>query len=130
MPIKAALETLACPYASDLLRRVGDKWSVSTIILLESGTKRFNELLKASEGISQRILTLTLRNLERDGFVERVVISKSTLHVEYSLTALGSSLLILMGGVITWADQNRDLVKDARVKFDAIREDGFSSANK
>ena len=130
MPIKAALETLACPYASDLLRRVGDKWSVSTIILLESGTKRFNELLKASEGISQRILTLTLRNLERDGFVERAVISNSTLHVEYSLTALGSSLLSLMGGVITWAYQNRDLVKDARLKFDAIREDRFSSANK
>jgi len=83
----------ACPAVREVLSRVGDKWSVQIVALLGDGSKRFSELRRAIEGISQRMLTLTLRNLERDGLVTRTVFPEIPPRVDYELTRLGETLL-------------------------------------
>src|SRR5437588_11417532 len=82
-----------CRAVSEVLARVGDKWTVLVVTVLGEGPKRFNELRRALGSISQRMLTLTLRGLERDGLVTRTVFPSIPSHVEYELTRLGHSLL-------------------------------------
>jgi DNA-binding HxlR family transcriptional regulator len=97
---------------------VGDKWSVQVVVQLGSGPKRFNELRRIVSGISQRMLTLTLRSLERDGLVTRTVYPTIPPKVEYRLTGLGCSLLKTVRGLGEWAIQNRDEILAARRRFD------------
>lgn len=107
-----------CKGVTDILVRVGDKWSVLIIMLLGTGTKRFNEMRRLVHGISQRMLTLTLRGLERDGLVTRTVFPTIPPRVDYELTPLGESLLKPISGLGEWAYANRSEVDAARSRFD------------
>jgi DNA-binding HxlR family transcriptional regulator len=102
----------------EVLHRVGDKWSVLVIVLLGNGTKRFSELRRTIEGISQRMLTLTLRGLERDGLVLRTVYPTVPPRVEYGLTPLGKTLLSTVTELANWANSNRKDIERARADFD------------
>lgn len=108
-----------CPAVREVLNRVGDKWSVQIVALLGDGAMRFSELRRSIEGISQRMLTLTLRGLERDGLIERTVFPEIPPRVEYELTRLGNTLLEPIQGLAEWAERYRTSIQDARAKFDA-----------
>jgi DNA-binding HxlR family transcriptional regulator len=108
-----------CRAVSEVLERVGDKWTVLVVVTLGEGPKRFNELRRAIASISQRMLTLTLRGLERDGFVTRSVFATIPPRVDYELTELGHSLLEPVGALGSWARQNRLKIQQARLRFDA-----------
>jgi DNA-binding HxlR family transcriptional regulator len=110
-----------CRAVSEVLDRVGDKWSVLVVAMLGDGPKRFNELRRAIASISQRMLTLTLRGLERDGLVTRTVFPTIPPRVDYELTELGRSLLAPVNALGTWARQNRQKIQQARIQFDATQ---------
>jgi DNA-binding HxlR family transcriptional regulator len=107
-----------CRAVSEVLARVGDKWTVLVVSTLGDGPKRFNELRKALGSISQRMLTLTLRGLERDGLVTRTVFPTNPPRVDYELTRLGRSLLDPVSELGSWARKNRPAIHDARARFD------------
>jgi DNA-binding HxlR family transcriptional regulator len=107
-----------CRAVSEVLARVGDKWTVLVVSAMGDGPKRFNELRRALGSISQRMLTLTLRGLERDGLVTRTVFPTIPPRVDYELTRLGRSLLEPVSGLGLWARQNRIAVQEARDRFD------------
>ena len=107
-------------YAREVLERIGDKWSVCVIYTLgEAKTLRFNALRARLTGISQRMLTVTLRALERDGLVKRRVFPEVPPRVEYSLTALGATLRQLVSGFMTWSNEHLSEVAAARSRYDA-----------
>jgi DNA-binding HxlR family transcriptional regulator len=108
---------------SEILQRIGDKWSVLVVMTLSDGPKRFSELRRALHGISQRMLTLTLRGLERDGLVSRTVTPSIPPRVDYELTSLGRSLQQPVVALGQWALANRTAVEAARAAFDARVED-------
>ena len=108
-----------CRAISEVLSRVGDKWTVLVVESLGPGPKRFNELRRGLGSISQRMLTLTLRALERDGLVTRTVYPTIPPRVDYELTKLGRSLLVPVNGLSAWARANRPAMDAARQKFDA-----------
>jgi DNA-binding HxlR family transcriptional regulator len=108
-----------CRAVSEVLARVGDKWTVLVVSTLGAGPKRFNELRRGLGSISQRMLTLTLRALERDGLVTRTVFPTIPPRVDYALTRLGRSLLEPVSALGLWARQNRSSITDARRRFDA-----------
>jgi DNA-binding HxlR family transcriptional regulator len=108
-----------CRAVSEVLSRVGDKWTILVVSDLGPGRKRFNEIRRALGSISQRMLTLTLRGLERDGLVTRTVFPTIPPRVDYELTKLGHSLLEPVSGIGLWARQNRAAIEDARRRFDA-----------
>src|SRR5437879_10569600 len=110
-----------CRAVSEVLARVGDKWTVLVVSTLGEGPKRFNELRRALGSISQRMLTLTLRSLERDGLVTRTVFPTIPPRVDYALTKLGHSLLKPVSSLGLWARQNRAAIHDARRRFDAAQ---------
>ncbi|MCX7986516.1 MAG: helix-turn-helix transcriptional regulator [Bacteroidales bacterium] len=106
-----------CPI-KDVLGRIGDKWTIYVITKL--GTKevmRFNELKSQIHGISQKMLTQTLRNLEQDGLIERRYFAEIPPRVEYQLTAVGKSLLVQLNNLSDWALQHRNEILEARKKF-------------
>lgn len=107
-----------CGATREILNRVGDKWSVLVVVLLGEGTMRFNELRRAVDGISQRMLTSTLRGLERDGLVKRMVHPTNPPQVEYALTTLGQTLLEPVRVLAVWAQGHRAEVAKARAAFD------------
>jgi DNA-binding HxlR family transcriptional regulator len=107
-----------CRAVSEVLARVGDKWTVLVVSTLGDGPKRFNELRKALGSISQRMLTLTLRGLERDGLATRTVFPTNPPRVDYELTRLGRSLLEPVSELGSWARKNRPAIQDARQRFD------------
>ena len=107
-----------CRAISDVLARVGDKWSVLVVSRLGSGAMRFNELRRSIGGISQRMLTLTLRGLERDGLVTRTVFPTIPPRVDYALTPLGRDLLQPVSALGEWATRNQAKIARAREKFD------------
>jgi DNA-binding HxlR family transcriptional regulator len=109
----------ACLASREVLNRVGDKWSVLVIGFLGDGPQRFSELRRSIEGISQRMLTLTLRGLERDGLVTRTVFPTIPPRVDYALTRLGRTLLEPVRALSEWAEKYREEIQDARNKFDA-----------
>lgn len=111
-----------CRGAASILARVGDKWSVFVIMMLGDGPKRFNELKRLVGGISQRMLTLTLRGLERDGLVTRTVFPTIPPRVDYELTDLGRGLSRPVKALGEWAIAHRDQIEDARMRFDLRRE--------
>src|SRR6202035_2055719 len=107
-----------CDRVAEILRRVGDKWSVLIVVLLELGPRRFNDLKRSIPGISQRMLTLTLRSLERDGLVERTVKPHIPPHVSYGLTDLGQSLSVPVKALCAWSESNIDAIDAARERFE------------
>jgi len=107
-----------CRAVSEVLSRVGDKWTVLVVSTLGDGPRRFNELRKALGSISQRMLTLTLRGLERDGLVTRTVFPTVPPRVDYELTRLGRSLLEPVSELGLWARKHRAAIADARRRFD------------
>ncbi len=108
-----------CRAVSEVLARVGDKWTVLVVSTLGDGPKRFNELRRALGSISQRMLTLTLRGLERDGLVSRTVFPTIPPRVDYELTTLGRSLLEPVSELGLWARRNRIAIQAARTRFDS-----------
>jgi len=107
-----------CRGVSSVLQRVGDKWSMLTINALAGGPKRFSELRRAIEGISQRMLTLTLRGLERDGLATRTVTPSIPPRVDYALTELGRSLQLPVGQLAQWALDHLTAIQAAQQSFD------------
>lgn len=106
-----------CP-VRDVIERVGDKWSVLLVVQLRHGPVRFSTLLRSTDGISRRMLTRTLRLLERDGLVSRTVHPTSPPQVDYDLTPLGHGLAGPLDVLTAWAVDNRDRVQAARQAYD------------
>ena len=115
------IQNHACP-VRDVLDRVGDAWSVLVILELSRGPCRFNALKRVIDGISQRMLSVTLRHLERDGLVTRTVMPSAPPQVEYALTERGMSLNAAIGALNTWAEANQSGIRDSRAAFDARPE--------
>ncbi|MFO7250892.1 MAG: helix-turn-helix domain-containing protein [Actinomycetes bacterium] len=105
----------------DVLDRVGDKWSIAVVNQLRPGRRRFSQLLRAIDGISRRMLTATLRGLERDGLVRRTVYPEVPPRVEYELTELGHALLDRTWPLMTWAIEHREEIDRARRRYDGAR---------
>ena len=106
----------------EILDRVADKWSLLVISLLEERTLRFTELRQQIDGISQRMLTVTLRHLERDGLVCRTVYAEVPPRVEYCLSPLGHTLLGTIQALVAWTEEHQAEIALARAEFDAARE--------
>ena len=112
-------EPTTCRLVGDVLARIGDKWTVFVVRLLADGPMRFNEMKRAVDGISQRMLTLTLRGLERDGLVTRTVFPTVPPRVDYALTDLGQTLIQMLQGLGEWAIEHRPTIVAARAAYDA-----------
>jgi DNA-binding HxlR family transcriptional regulator len=108
-----------CRTISTLLSRIGDKWTVLVVATLGDGPRRFNELRREIPSVSQRMLTLTLRNLERDGIVSRTVTPSIPPRVDYELTALGHSLLKPITALTEWALEHIEQIHQAQASFDS-----------
>lgn len=113
-----------CQAVASILSRVGDKWTVLIVMMLADGPRRFNELRRMIGGISQRMLTLSLRGLERDGMVTRTIFPTIPPRVDYELTELGHSLRVPIESLGTWAFSHLPVVLKARAVFDARDQDG------
>jgi DNA-binding HxlR family transcriptional regulator len=111
-----------CRAVADVLARIGDKWTVYVVGLLSNGPMRFNEIRRSVGSISQRMLTLTLRGLERDGLVTRTVFPTIPPRVDYELTELGRTLICILAPLGQWAIENRGTVEQARAEFDRQAE--------
>jgi DNA-binding HxlR family transcriptional regulator len=108
-----------CRVVREILDLVGDKWTLYIIATLRNGPVRFNELRRQIDGISQRMLTINLRGLERDGLVKRTLFPTIPPRVDYELTEVGRTLLAPVMALVMWANSNRENIQDARVRFDA-----------
>ena len=122
--VTAAAPLLRSPFAAacptrQVLDRIGDRWTVLVLLLLDRGTHRFGELTREIEGISPKVLTQTLRALERDGLVSREVFAEVPPRTQYSLTDLGSTLLGAVRALERWATAHLDEVEAARAAYDA-----------
>jgi DNA-binding HxlR family transcriptional regulator len=113
------LETDDCHRVTNALARVGDKWAVLIVMQLDAEPKRFSELRRAISGISQKMLTLTLRGLERDGFITRTVYPTNPPSVQYALTDLGSEMVVPVKALGVWVLGNLHRIESARSRFDA-----------
>jgi len=111
------IDATNCP-VRDVLDRIGDKWSVLILMMLAREPKRFSALNKAVGDISKRMLTQTLRALQRDGLVKRTVYPTTPPTVDYRLTNLGRSVLEPLAGLIVWADKRHEEIRIARDAFD------------
>jgi DNA-binding HxlR family transcriptional regulator len=120
-------QSAECRKISQVLARVGEKWSVLIIIMLADGPRRFSDLKRSIGGISQRMLTLCLRGLERDGLVKRTIFPVVPPRVEYELTALGQSLREPVAQLVGWARNHFAQLDAARAEFD-LRAPRDSSA--
>ena len=121
-PSAGSPATEDCQAVNLVLARVGDKWSVLIVMLLGDGPKRFNEMRRLIGGISQRMLSLTLRGLERDGLVTRTVTPSVPIRVDYALTGLGRSLWPPVEALGAWAHANHASIMDAQRRYDARDE--------
>jgi DNA-binding HxlR family transcriptional regulator len=107
-----------CP-TRQLLDRLSDKWVTLVLVALEEGPRRYSELARRIAGVSQKMLTHTLRTLERDGLVTRTVTASVPVTVTYELTPLGHSLQRVMAGLKVWAESHMGAVLEARASYDA-----------
>ncbi|MFF1408738.1 winged helix-turn-helix transcriptional regulator [Streptomyces sp. NPDC058289] len=112
----------------DVLDRLGDRWSVLVVVQLAAGPLRFNALQRALEGVSQRMLTLAVRRLERDGLVRRTVCPTVPPQVEYELTALGHSLTHVVKGLADWSLAHRPQIAAARAEWDEEKRETATKA--
>ncbi len=122
IPGHIPLRASECP-VRDILDRIGDKWSLMIVMQLSQGALRFSQLKRLVEGISQRMLTLTLRQLERDGLVSRTVTPTVPPRVDYDLTELGRTLLPSVTSLSQWAGENQKAIQQAREVFDQGLDD-------
>lgn len=106
-----------CPIRN-VIAQIGDKWSVLVLFALVDGSDRFNSLKSRVIGISQRMLTQTLRNLEREGYVSRTVYPEVPVRVEYCLTEMGQDLVKPLYQLVSWADEHRDAINGSRRAYD------------
>ncbi|GAA2683130.1 helix-turn-helix domain-containing protein [Streptomyces lunalinharesii] len=120
--LPAGDEELVCDIR-EVVQRIGDRWSVLVIVELAQGVRRFRQLQRAVPGISQRMLTLTLRRLERDALVDRTVYPTVPAQVEYELTDTGHSLTFVLKMLADWGAEHRDTVMESRARWDAKRPD-------
>ncbi|MBO4256216.1 winged helix-turn-helix transcriptional regulator [Streptomyces griseorubiginosus] len=125
VPVRDRLDK-DCPIR-EVLDRVGDKWSSLIVVRLGQRTHRFNELHREIDGISQRMLTLTLRQLVRDGLVSRTAYATVPLRVDYELTELGRTLLAPITALHEWAVAHRDDIRQARADHDEAGAAGLGS---
>jgi DNA-binding HxlR family transcriptional regulator len=102
---------------TEVLAQIGGKWTIHVIMALSQGPRRFSELLRSTEGISQKMLAATLRDLEKDGFVTRTVTPTIPLRVDYELTEMGRDLGVPLGAIGRWAQANRHRIEVARARF-------------
>jgi DNA-binding HxlR family transcriptional regulator len=116
--------TESCKLVGEILGRIGDKWSVLVVMSLRDGPRRFSEIRRAIPAVSQRMLTLTLRGLERDGLVSRKVTPTIPPRVDYELTALGRSMQSPVIALGQWAMENLPHIQAARAVFDATAKAG------
>jgi len=107
-----------CKMVREILDLVGDKWTLYIIATLKDGPVRFNELRRQIDGISQRMLTINLRGLERDGLVKRTLFPTIPPRVDYELTEVGRTLLGPVMALVIWADSNRQKIQAARLQYD------------
>jgi DNA-binding HxlR family transcriptional regulator len=117
------LHQAGCRNVAPVLNRVGDKWSMLIVMILSDGSKRFSELKRSIDGISQRMLTLTLRGLERDGLVSRTVTPTIPPRVDYELTELGCSLREPIRALGDWAIEHIACIRAAQERFDALEDE-------
>lgn len=111
-----------CRGLAQIIDRVGDKWTVMVVgHLSERGTMRFNALMRAIPGVSHRMLTLTLRGLERDGLIKRTAYATVPLRVDYELTTLGRSLTEPLAMLARWASIRREEIETAQAEYDSAR---------
>ena len=122
MPTQAGLHTAGCRNVAPVLNRVGDKWSMLIVMMLADGPRRFSELKRAIDGISQRMLTLSLRGLERDGLVTRTVTPIIPPRVDYELTELGASLREPVKALGEWAFEHIACIRAAQARFDGLAD--------
>ncbi len=116
-----AFKLKATTSAKEVVNRIGDKWSLLVLLVLEEGgIMRFNELGSTIGTISQKMLTVTLRTLEADGLIQRRVYAQIPPKVEYELTSRGKSLLPHLHKLVRWADENMNGIKESRTKFEKI----------
>ena len=132
-PVQLSTQLQACAFNADcptrlILNRIADKWTVLVMILLESETKRFSNLQREIGGISQKMLTQTLRGLERDGLVSRKIYAVVPPKVEYSLTPLGHTLKDLLYAVKNWSETNINEVLTAQTTYDELNSKPVISA--
>jgi DNA-binding HxlR family transcriptional regulator len=111
----------ACP-THRLLARISDKWVSLVLVALADGPRRYNEVARTVASISQKMLTQTLRSLERDGLVSRTVTPSVPVRVDYALTPLGATLLPVMREIKVWAEAHIEEVESARTTYDSARE--------
>lgn len=116
------LPTDVCHSVGDVLALVGDKWSILVIYMLSHGSLRFSELKRRLGSISQKVLTSTVRGLERDGYVSRKVTPSAPPRVDYDLTALGRDVLVPVTALASWAFLRRKEVEAARAAFDQRKD--------
>lgn len=119
----SGLDAAACP-VRNVLDRIGDKWTMLTLAALAAAPRRFSELHRIMPDISKRMLTQTLRNLERDGLATRHVFPTKPPRVEYRLSTLGQSVLGPLAGLVRWAEGNYPSIRESRARFDAASADG------
>ena len=108
----------ACRGVSDILGHVGDKWTVQVVVSLRDRPRRFNDLKRQVDGISQQMLTRTLKALERDGMVDRTVQASTPPQVTYALTTLGRSLSVSVRQLADWAVEHREIIRKNRLCFE------------
>ncbi|MEO8175375.1 MAG: helix-turn-helix domain-containing protein [Sphingomicrobium sp.] len=120
-PPPSELKHAGCKNVAPVLNRVGDKWSMLIVMILANGSRRFSELKREIDGISQRMLTLSLRGLERDGLVTRTVTPSIPPRVDYELTELGASLREPVQALGAWAIEHIACIRAAQERFDAER---------
>jgi DNA-binding HxlR family transcriptional regulator len=116
-------DTDSCRAVADVLARIGDKWTVYIVRLLSNGPMRFSEIRREVSAISQRMLSLTLRGLERDGLVTRTVTPSIPPRVDYALTPRGLTLIAPLMAIGRWAIENREYVESSRMKYDLGNQD-------
>jgi DNA-binding HxlR family transcriptional regulator len=113
---------------AEILSRIGDKWTVLVVGVLSLGPKRYRQIFKLVDGVSQRMLTLTLKSLERDGLVTRTVYPTNPPRVNYELTERGKTLIVPLHLLWTWAQANRTAIEYARRDFDQLRSKDGAAA--
>lgn len=114
-----SVDSVGCPVRG-VLDKISDKWSMLLVMNLATQPKRFNQLRREVPDISQKMLTQTLRELERDGLVARTVYPTKPPSVEYALTDLGTSLVVPFGHLIAWANENHARIDGSRAQFDGV----------
>ncbi len=115
-------DTADCRPLTEALAKIGDKWTILIAMQLEEGPKRFSALQRGVDGISQRMLALTLRGLERDGLVRRTVYPTKPPSVEYALTDLGNEMVVPVRALGKWVNDNLPRIEIARLAFDTARD--------